>query len=177
MDDEIDFESLLRAHLNSHTRAIEKATTIVHLAINESKKASYVAHINSYLDEDKFMKQFLPIDPSTNALCGLAKDEVLLCKLINIVVLETIDEPAINIKRDLNPWERNENHTLGLNSAKAIGFTVVNIGTQDMEKGRPFKKPKAASKFEDLRKGFAEDDEEDDAYDDDEGRTKGFSKL
>ncbi|CAI8619469.1 unnamed protein product [Vicia faba] len=45
------------------------------------------------------------------------------------------------------------------------------------EKGRPFKKPKAASKFEDSRKGFAEDDEEDDAYDDDEGKTKDFSKL
>ncbi|CAI8619470.1 unnamed protein product [Vicia faba] len=44
------------------------------------------------------------------------------------------------------------------------------------EKGRPFKKPKAASKFEDSRKGFAEDDEEDDAYDDD-GKTKDFSKL
>ncbi|CAL5214860.1 unnamed protein product [Lathyrus oleraceus] len=45
------------------------------------------------------------------------------------------------------------------------------------EKGRPFKKPKATSKFEDSRKGFAEDDDEDDAYDDDEGRTKDFSKL
>ncbi|KAL4309504.1 hypothetical protein GQ457_01G006330 [Hibiscus cannabinus] len=42
----------------------------------------------------------------------------------------TIDERAINTKRVLNPWERNENHTLCLNSAKAIGCTVVNIGTQ-----------------------------------------------
>ena len=48
----------------------------------------------------------------------------------------TIDERAINTKRVLNPWERNENHTLCLNSAKAIGCTVVNIGTQDLIEGR-----------------------------------------
>lgn len=48
----------------------------------------------------------------------------------------TIDERAINTKRVLNPWERNENHTLCLNSAKAIGCTVVNIGTQDLVEGR-----------------------------------------
>ncbi|KAL9329952.1 hypothetical protein ACSQ67_004955 [Phaseolus vulgaris] len=45
----------------------------------------------------------------------------------------------------------------------------------------PFKKFKAFSKYqEDPRKGFAEDDDvygSDDAYDDDEGKTKDFSKL
>ncbi|CAK8579364.1 unnamed protein product [Lathyrus sativus] len=151
MDDEIAFESFLRAHLNLQARTIAKdggskssssfwkaAATTIHHAINESEKASYVAHINSYLVEDKFMKQFLPIDPAANALFDLAKDGVLLCKLINIAVPGTIYERAINTKRNLNPWERNENHTLGLNSAKAIGCTVVNIGTQDMVEGRPY---------------------------------------
>ncbi|XP_045789778.1 fimbrin-5-like isoform X1 [Trifolium pratense] len=139
-----------KAHVNLQTRAMAKdggsksssflktATTTVHHAINESEKASYVAHINSYLAEDKFLKQFLPLDPATNALFDLAKDGVLLCKLINVAVPGTIDERAINTKQDLNPWERNENHTLGLNSAKAIGCTVVNIGTQDMVEGRPY---------------------------------------
>lgn len=150
MDEEIDFETFLQAYLNLQGRAMEKSgssknsssflkatTTTVHHAINESEKASYVAHINSYLAEDKFMKQFLPIDPSTNALFDLAKDGVLLCKLINIAVPGTIDERAINTKKILNPWERNENHTLCLNSAKAIGCTVVNIGTQDLVEARP----------------------------------------
>ena len=57
-------------------------------------------------------------------------------KLINVAVPGTIDERAINTKAVLNPWERNENHTLCLNSAKAIGCTVVNIGTQDLIEGR-----------------------------------------
>ncbi|KAJ6766191.1 FIMBRIN-4-LIKE [Salix purpurea] len=57
-------------------------------------------------------------------------------KLINIVVPGIIDELAVSTKRVLNPWERNENHTLCLNSAKAIGCTVVNIGTQHLAEGR-----------------------------------------
>lgn len=57
-------------------------------------------------------------------------------KLINVAVPGTIDERAINTKKVLNPWEKNENHTLGLNSAKAIGCTVVNIGTQDLAEAR-----------------------------------------
>ncbi|GMN51724.1 hypothetical protein TIFTF001_020885 [Ficus carica] len=148
--DEIDFEGFLRAYLNLQGQAMEKlggpknsssflkatTTTLLH-TISESEKASYVAHINSYLGDDPFLKQYLPLDPATNDLFDLAKDGVLLCKLINVAVPGTIDERAINTKRIINPWERNENHTLCLNSAKAIGCTVVNIGTQDLVEGRP----------------------------------------
>ncbi|RWW77616.1 hypothetical protein BHE74_00014211 [Ensete ventricosum] len=62
--------------------------------------------------------------------------KIYISKLINVAVAGTIDERAINTKRVLNPWERNENHTLCLNSAKAIGCTVVNIGTQDLVEAR-----------------------------------------
>jgi plastin-1 len=62
--------------------------------------------------------------------------ENTVSKLINLAVPGTIDERAINKKRILNPWERNENHTLCLNSAKAIGCTVVNLGAQDLVEGR-----------------------------------------
>ncbi|XP_068641451.1 fimbrin-5-like [Aristolochia californica] len=148
--DEIDFEAFLRAYLNLQARATAKSgdsknssaflkattTTLLH-TISESEKASYVAHINSYLGDDPFLKKYLPLDQAKNDLFELAKDGVLLCKLINVAVPGTIDERAINTKRVLNPWERNENHTLCLNSAKAIGCTVVNIGTQDLVEGRP----------------------------------------
>nr|CAD1831379.1 unnamed protein product [Ananas comosus var. bracteatus] len=149
-NNEIDFEAFLRTYLNLQARAVGKlggaenssaflkatTTTLLH-TISESERALYVAHINSYLRDDPFLKNFLPLDPATNDLFDLAKDGVLLCKLINVAVPGTIDERAINTKRVLNPWERNENHTLCLNSAKAIGCTVVNIGTQDLIEGRP----------------------------------------
>ncbi|XP_028751926.1 fimbrin-1-like [Neltuma alba] len=150
LSDEIDFESFLRVYLNLQSLATSKqgvtknsssflkatTTTLLH-TISESEKASYVAHINSYLGDDPFLSQYLPLDPATSDLIDLAKDGVLLCKLINVAVPGTIDERAINAKKVLNLWERNENHTLCLNSAKAIGCTVVNIGTQDLVEGRP----------------------------------------
>ncbi|KAG6596927.1 Fimbrin-1, partial [Cucurbita argyrosperma subsp. sororia] len=147
---EIDFESFLRAYLNVHGRSAEKvgvannsssflkaSTTTLRHTISESEKTLYVAHINSYLRDDPFLKNYLPLDPYSDDLFNLATDGVLLCKLINVAVPGTIDERAINTKRVLNLWERNENHTLCLNSAKAIGCTVVNIGTQDLVEGRP----------------------------------------
>ncbi|KAG9149392.1 hypothetical protein Leryth_003347, partial [Lithospermum erythrorhizon] len=147
---DVDFELFLRVYLKLQAHATTKmgsgvknssaflkspTSTLLH-TISESEKASYVAHINNYLAEDKFLKEYLPIDPLTNDLFEIAKDGVLICKLINVAVPGTIDERAINTKRVLNPWERNENHTLCLNSAKAIGCTLVNIGTQDLIEGR-----------------------------------------
>ncbi|XP_030935418.1 fimbrin-2 [Quercus robur] len=148
--DDVDFELFLRVYLELQAHAsartgsntknssafLKAATTTLLHTISQSEKASYVAHINNYLAEDQFLKQYLPIDPSTNDLFEIAKDGVLLCKLINVAVPGTIDDRAVNTKRVLNPWERNENHTLCLNSAKAIGCTVVNIGTQDFIEGR-----------------------------------------
>lgn len=84
-----------QAHLNLQARAVKKSgrtgggykrvtsflkatTTTVHHSINENEKASYVAHVNSYLAEDSFLKKYLPLDPATNALFDLAKDGVLL---------------------------------------------------------------------------------------------------
>ncbi|GER31553.1 fimbrin 1 [Striga asiatica] len=150
LSQEVDFESFLKEYLNLQARATSKmgdsktsssflkaTTTTLRHTISAPEKSSYVSHINSFLGEDPFLKKYLPIDPSTNALFDLAKDGVLLCKLINVAVPGTIDERAINTKGVLNPWERNENHTLCLNSAKAIGCTVVNIGTQDLVEARP----------------------------------------
>lgn len=150
LDVDVDFEIFLRVYLKLQAHAAARmgnnvknssaflkspTSTLLH-TISESEKASYVAHINNYLVGDEFLKKFLPIDPSTNDLFEISKDGVLICKLINVAVPGTIDERAINMKRMLNPWERNENHTLCLNSAKAIGCTVVNIGTQDFIEGR-----------------------------------------
>ncbi|KVH99164.1 Calponin homology domain-containing protein [Cynara cardunculus var. scolymus] len=134
-ENRLDFESFLRAYVNLQTQAAKKLgnsksaasflkASTVH-TVHDSEKEVYVAHINSYLRDDPFMKQFLPIDPSSNAF-----------KLINVAVPNTIDDRAINTKRELNLWERNENHTLCLNSAKAIGCTVVNVGCQDLAEGR-----------------------------------------
>lgn len=57
---------------------VKSSTTLLRHSISETEKASYVSHINNYLGEDKFLKDFLPLDPATNSLFDLAKDGVLL---------------------------------------------------------------------------------------------------
>jgi hypothetical protein len=55
--------------------------------------------------------------------------------LINDAVPETIDERVLN-KTNLNAFRITENQTLCINSAKAIGCNVVNIGPQDLIEGK-----------------------------------------
>lgn len=68
---------------SKNASAFLKASTTVH-TVQNSEKEVYVAHINSYLRDDPFLKQFLPIDPSTNQLFDLVKDGVLLWYLIRV---------------------------------------------------------------------------------------------
>ncbi|KAB5516242.1 hypothetical protein DKX38_026890 [Salix brachista] len=56
-----------------------EATTMTLFTISESEKASYGDQIDSFLGDDPFLKQFLPIDPATKDLLNLVKDGVLLC--------------------------------------------------------------------------------------------------
>jgi plastin-1 len=55
--------------------------------------------------------------------------------LINDAVKGTIDDRAIN-KGKLNAFKITENQNLVVNSAKAIGCSVVNIGSQDLVEGK-----------------------------------------
>ncbi|KAI3466452.1 hypothetical protein Pfo_023115 [Paulownia fortunei] len=94
---EIFNEEEIRTYLDLQSRANAKVgnlknsssflkattTTLLH-SISESEKASYVVHINSYLRDDPFLKQFPPIDPSSNALFDLAKDGAIGCTVVNI---------------------------------------------------------------------------------------------
>ena len=61
-------------------------------------------------------------------------------KLINKSQPDTIDERAINwpaAGAKLSIFQVNENLTLALNSAEAIGCNIVNIGAVDLRAGKP----------------------------------------
>ncbi|KAI9108659.1 hypothetical protein K1719_020306 [Acacia pycnantha] len=139
--DLIDFTQVELRSLKSHFMGLrrESGKLIIGFVSEHRKEVDFELFLKVYLKlqtfassrtgNNGFLKKYLPIDPSTNDLFEIAKDGVLLCKLINVAVPGTIDEHAINKKRILNPWERNENHTLCLNSTKAIGCTVDKIPT------------------------------------------------
>ena len=69
-------------------------------------------------------------------LFSACTDGVLLCRMINLAEPETVDERVINLAPP-NRFLVTENLNLGLNAAKSIGLTVVNIGANDIIEARP----------------------------------------
>ncbi|PIN99582.1 hypothetical protein AB205_0050800 [Aquarana catesbeiana] len=76
------------------------------------------------------------MNPNTNDLFRTLGDGIVLCKMVNLSVPDTIDERAIN-KKKLTAFTIQENLNLALNSASAIGCHVVNIGAEDLKAGKP----------------------------------------
>uniref|UniRef100_A0A8C5MKT3 Plastin 1 n=1 Tax=Leptobrachium leishanense TaxID=445787 RepID=A0A8C5MKT3_9ANUR len=102
----------------------------------DEEKVAFVNWVNKALKDDPDVKHILPMNPDNNSLFASLRDGILLCKMINMSQPDTIDERAIN-KTRLTEFTISENLNLALNSASAIGCTVVNIGAEDMKEGKP----------------------------------------
>jgi plastin-1 len=86
----------------------------------------------------------------------MCTDGLVLCKLINDSVPDTIDERVLNkpnvqthrrvpsasgaiastLPKGLNNFQMTENNNIVITSAKAIGCSVVNVGATDISEGR-----------------------------------------
>ena len=64
---------------------------------------------------------------------------MLLCKLINHAVADTVDMRCVHLGHDgpLSVYQVTENLNLAINAAVAIGCRVVNIGSGDLMAGSP----------------------------------------
>jgi hypothetical protein len=104
-------------------------------SFSDEEKVAFVDYINNALKKDKDIGSRLPIPNTDMSLFSSVKDGLVLCKLINDAIPETIDERVLN-KTNLNPFRIIENQTLCINSAKAIGCNVVNLGNTDLVEGK-----------------------------------------
>ncbi|XP_023260559.1 plastin-3 [Seriola lalandi dorsalis] len=105
-------------------------------SFSEEERYAFVNWINTALEKDPDSQHVLPMDPNTDSLFTSVGDGIVLCKMINLSVPDTIDERTIN-KKKLTPFTIQENLNLALNSASAIGCHVVNIGALDLKEGKP----------------------------------------
>lgn len=80
----------------------------------------------------------LPIPTNTMQLFDECRDGLILCKLINDAVPDTIDERVLNVKKNMNNFQMVENNNIVINSAKAIGCSVVNIGPEDIIEAKEY---------------------------------------
>ncbi|MCJ8732157.1 hypothetical protein PDJAM_G00207640 [Pangasius djambal] len=70
---------------------------------SEEEKVAFVNWVNKALEKDPDCKHVLPMDPSSNDLFTAVGDGIVLCKMINLSVPDTIDERTIN-KKKLTPF-------------------------------------------------------------------------
>ena len=90
--------------------------------------------INTSLGEDPSLQHILPIED--HRLNEAFQDGILLCKVINHMCPDTVDERVINMQPN-SAHKKAENITLALNSAQSIGCNLVNIDANNLIKGTP----------------------------------------
>ncbi|KAH7921167.1 fimbrin [Leucogyrophana mollusca] len=107
--------------------------------INEDERTEFTNHINGVLENDPDIGSRFPIPTATMQLFDECRDGLILCKLINDSVPDTIDTRVLNkptARKPLNAFQITENNNIVITSAKAIGCSVVNIGSSDIAEGR-----------------------------------------
>ncbi|KAK5148952.1 calponin homology domain-containing protein [Cryomyces antarcticus] len=104
--------------------------------INEDERTEFTRHINAVLAGDPDIGNRLPFPTDTFEMFDECKDGLVLAKLINDSVPDTIDERVMNKAgkkiKTLNAFHMTENNNIVIQSAKGIGCSVVNIGSGDI---------------------------------------------
>ncbi|KDR72676.1 hypothetical protein GALMADRAFT_252855 [Galerina marginata CBS 339.88] len=107
--------------------------------LNEDERAEFTNHINLVIENDPDVNDRYPIPTDTMQLFDECKDGLILSKLINDSVPDTIDTRVLNkptARKPLNAFQITENNNIVITSAKGIGCSVVNIGSSDLSEGR-----------------------------------------
>ncbi|KIW62922.1 hypothetical protein PV04_09810 [Phialophora macrospora] len=104
--------------------------------INEEERTAFTTHINAVLAGDPDIGHLLPFPTDTFEMFDHCKDGLVLSKLINDSVPDTIDERVLNKPgkkiKTLNAFHMTENNNIVIGSAKGIGCSVVNVGAGDI---------------------------------------------
>jgi len=107
----------------------------------QEEMSAFAEYFNNCLKADPDLKNYLPIDSTGLALADQVKDGVILAKFINKCVPETIDERALNKRKDnkeMSLFKINENLNLVISSAKSIGVQTVNVGATELLNGKDY---------------------------------------
>ncbi|BCS17980.1 fimbrin [Aspergillus puulaauensis] len=115
---------------------VQGSSSNVTHTINEDERTEFTRHINAVLSGDPDIGHLLPFPTDTFEMFDKCKDGLVLAKLINDSVPDTIDERVLNKSgrkiKELNAFHMTENNNIVINSAKGIGCSVVNIGSGDI---------------------------------------------
>lgn len=125
------------ANVTHKTYLTGKTSGTTH-SVNDEERTEFTRHINSVLADDVDIGSRLPFDTETFQIFDECRDGLVLSKLINDSVPDTIDTRVLNLptKKALNNFQMSENANIVINSAKAIGCIVVNVHSEDIIDGK-----------------------------------------
>lgn len=85
---------------------------------------------NEFLKGDADLAELIPINAENDDLFHSMESGILLAKLVNLAVENTIDFRAINNKKNMNIYQVKENLNLAINACKGIGLKLPGIQSQ-----------------------------------------------
>lgn len=145
LEDYVELVSKLREGRNrgafevsKHKITVQGSSANVSHTINEDERTEFTRHMNAVLSGDPDIGSRLPFPLDTMQIFDECKDGLVLSKLINDSVPDTIDERILNKPtkgKKLSQFQMIENNNLVINSAKGFAH-VVNIGSSDLIEGR-----------------------------------------
>ena len=115
-----------------------RITSILYVLFDETVLSFYLRTLK-VIQDDPDVGHRHPIPTDTMQLFDECKDGLILCKLINDSVPDTIDMRVLNKpqpRKPLNAFQITENNNIVISSAKGIGCSVVNVGASDFTEGR-----------------------------------------
>lgn len=130
--------NLIHKGKGSHAKIIVSSGSTTH-TINEEERSEFTKHINSVLAGDPDVGSRLPFPTDSFQIFDELRDGLVFSKLINDSVPDTIDTRVLNWpkpNKPLNKFTMTENANIVINSAKAIGCIVVNVGSEDIILGK-----------------------------------------
>lgn len=127
----VELERLLEELRANNTQQASKSGRNYPKDYSSEEEESLVSYINIVLAKDPDLEHILPVNASKSILYA-TYDGLLLCKLINLAAPGTIDERVLNMKPESSD-ELEQNQTLCLNSAKAIGCRIQNLTVAKLE--------------------------------------------
>lgn len=126
------------SHRRSNSNVNPSASNVIH-GVDDEAPGQFISHINSALLGDSDVGDRIPIPTDTFQIFDDCQDGLVLSKLINDSVPDTIDTRVLNLPKKgkkLNNFQMTENANIVINSAKAIGCVVVNVHADDIIEGR-----------------------------------------
>lgn len=101
------------------------------------EKMCFAKLANEFLKADEDLAGFFPLNPESDDLFHSMETGIVLSKLVNIAVENTIDPRALNKQKNMNIYQIKENLNLAINACKGIGLKLPGINPQAFTEKKP----------------------------------------